>query len=121
MTIEYSGTFKAAVVQAEPVWLDADATLDKSIGLIEEAARSGAGLVAFGETFIPGYPLWIWLESPASGTTSNTDAATLGSVLLAAIRVRPSSVEITAPQRRRLRGCAALSMPRRAALAKSPR
>ena len=65
--VEYTGAFKAAVVQAEPVWLDADATIDKSIALIEEAARAGAQLIAFAETFIPGYPWWLWLDSPASG------------------------------------------------------
>ncbi|HEV7962774.1 MAG TPA: carbon-nitrogen hydrolase family protein [Actinoplanes sp.] len=65
--VEYSGAFKAAVVQAEPVWLNADATIDKSIGLIEEAARSGAAIIAFPETFIPGYPWWLWLDSPAWG------------------------------------------------------
>ncbi|NUL03026.1 carbon-nitrogen hydrolase family protein [Streptomyces lunaelactis] len=65
--VEYTGTFKAAVVQAEPVWLDADATIDKSIALIEEASRPGAQLIAFGETFIPGYPWWLWLDSPAAG------------------------------------------------------
>ncbi|MDX6310739.1 MAG: nitrilase, partial [Streptomyces sp.] len=65
--VEYTGAFKAAVVQAEPVWLDADATIDKSIGLIEEAARAGAQLIAFPETFVPGYPWWLWLDSPAGG------------------------------------------------------
>ncbi|SEC72881.1 aliphatic nitrilase [Streptomyces sp. 3213] len=65
--VEYTGAFKAAVVQAEPVWLDADATIDKSIGLIEEAARAGARLIAFPETFVPGYPWWLWLDSPAAG------------------------------------------------------
>lgn len=65
--VEYTGAFKAAVVQAEPVWLDADATIDKSIALIEEAARTGARLIAFAETFVPGYPWWLWLDSPAAG------------------------------------------------------
>ncbi|MGY4785802.1 carbon-nitrogen hydrolase family protein [Rhodococcus opacus] len=65
--VEYTGTFKAAVVQAEPVWLDADATIDKSITLIEEASRAGAQLIAFGETFIPGYPWWLWLDAPVAG------------------------------------------------------
>jgi aliphatic nitrilase len=65
--VEYTGAFKAAVVQAEPVWLDADATIDKSIALIEEASRAGAQLIAFAETFIPGYPWWLWLDSPAAG------------------------------------------------------
>ncbi|WP_193095986.1 carbon-nitrogen hydrolase family protein [Brevibacterium sp. FME17] len=60
-------TITAAAVQAEPVWLDLDATVDKTIALIQEAAGNGAELVAFPETFLPGYPWWIWLDSPADG------------------------------------------------------
>jgi nitrilase len=59
--------YKAAVVQAEPVWLDADATIDKAIGLIGQASAGGADLVAFPETWVPGYPWWIWLGAPAWG------------------------------------------------------
>ncbi len=59
--------FRAAAVQAAPVFLDLDATVDKSIGLIKEAAAGGARLIAFPETFIPGYPWFIWLDSPAWG------------------------------------------------------
>ncbi|CDG40460.1 carbon-nitrogen hydrolase family protein [Asaia bogorensis] len=57
--------YKVAVVQAAPVFLDLDATIDKTIALIKEAAASGAALIAFPETFIPGYPWHIWLDSPA--------------------------------------------------------
>lgn len=60
-------TVKAAAVQAEPVWLDLDATVDKAIDLIREAAAHGADIIGFPETFIPGYPWWIWLDSPADG------------------------------------------------------
>ncbi|WP_052668844.1 carbon-nitrogen hydrolase family protein [Nitriliruptor alkaliphilus] len=58
---------RAAAIQAEPVWFDADATVEKAVTLIAEAAGQGADVVAFPETFIPGYPWWIWLDSPAWG------------------------------------------------------
>jgi nitrilase len=66
MTTEHP-KFRAAAVQAAPVFLDLDATVDKCVALIEEAARNGARMIAFPETFIPGYPWYIWLDSPAWG------------------------------------------------------
>ena len=53
-------TTRAAVVQAEPVWLNAGKSTEKAISLIEEASKQNIELLAFPETFIPGYPWWIW-------------------------------------------------------------
>ncbi|MGW2740994.1 carbon-nitrogen hydrolase family protein [Streptomyces sp. NPDC001450] len=58
-------TYRVAAVQAEPVWLDADATVEKTIGLIEEAAAQDVALIAFPETWIPGYPTFLWLGAVA--------------------------------------------------------
>jgi nitrilase len=57
--------YKVAVVQAAPVLFDLDATVEKTIHYIALAAKEGAKLVAFPETWIPGYPFHIWLGSPA--------------------------------------------------------
>ncbi len=57
--------FKAAVVQAAPAFLDLDGAVERAISLIAEAAAEGAQLIAFPETWIPGYPWYTWLGSPA--------------------------------------------------------
>ncbi|NDZ11439.1 amidohydrolase [Variovorax sp. WS11] len=58
---------RVAAVQAAPVFLDLDGTLDKTVDLIAQAAAQGVQLLAFPETWAPGYPWWIWLDSPAWG------------------------------------------------------
>jgi predicted amidohydrolase len=45
-----------ACVQAEPVVLDRDATLENQAALTAEAAAAGAGIVVFPEAFVPAYP-----------------------------------------------------------------
>jgi predicted amidohydrolase len=59
--------FKAAAIQAAPVFLNREATVEKSCRLIEEAAAKGAELIAFPEVFIPAYPWWHRLDNPYRG------------------------------------------------------
>ena len=54
---------KVACVQAEPVILDRDATLDRLEQLAAEAAGNGAELVVFPETFVSVYPSSRWAKA----------------------------------------------------------
>lgn len=60
-------TFKVAAVQAEPIYFNASKTAEKAASLIDEAGRQGVKIIAFPETWLPGYPYWIWLGAPAWG------------------------------------------------------
>lgn len=57
-------SFKAAMAHVAPVFLDKDATVDKACSLIREAARNGAELIVFPETYIPAFPVWCALQAP---------------------------------------------------------
>ncbi|MGH3084177.1 MAG: carbon-nitrogen hydrolase family protein [Gaiellaceae bacterium] len=52
-------------MQAEPVILDRDATVDKLVELVAETAGEGAALVVFPETFVSVYPSSVWARALA--------------------------------------------------------
>ncbi len=57
-------TTLVAAVQAAPVFLDREATIEKVGTLTKEAVAAGARLVAFPEGFVPTYPDWVWRTTP---------------------------------------------------------
>ena len=57
------GTLTVAAVQATPVFLDRSATVDVAA---RHVASADAELVVFPESFVPGYPDWVWRRSPMS-------------------------------------------------------
>ncbi|WP_395339732.1 carbon-nitrogen hydrolase family protein [Ningiella sp. W23] len=54
-----SDGMKVALAQIAPVWLNREATTQKVIAAIVEAANKEASLVTFGECLLPGYPFWL--------------------------------------------------------------
>ena len=92
-----NSSFTIAAVQAAPVFLDLDATIEKTIVLIREAAGEGARLVVFPEAFVPGYPLWVWFI-PSGQTHPLRDLYT---------RLHASSITIPGPETQALGAVAA--------------
>ena len=66
-----------AAVQAAPVFLDRDATVEKVSALTQEAAAGGARLIVFPETFVPTYPDWVWRTRPWAGASADLFARLL--------------------------------------------
>jgi predicted amidohydrolase len=51
--------YRVAIAQIAPAYLDKSASLARAVETMERASRQGAQLVAFGETWFPGYPAWL--------------------------------------------------------------
>src|SRR3954468_8049310 len=60
------GMVRVAAVQANPVILDAEETVEKAIPVIVDAAGEGSELVLLPETFVPLYPSNGWARQAAS-------------------------------------------------------
>ena len=59
-------TVRVAAVQATPVILDAEASVDKAARLLGEAAEQGAQLAVLPECFVPLFPGNAWAKSAAA-------------------------------------------------------
>jgi nitrilase len=87
-----------ACIQAEPVILDLEGTLDRLETLAAEAAGNGAGLVVFPETFVPVYPSSSWAKAFA-GWENDGAKETFA-------RIAENSIAVGSPAERRLGACA---------------
>lgn len=62
--MSHSGTVRAAAVQISPALFSRDGTTEKVLQAIANAAKEGAQLVVFPETFIPYYPYFSFVQPP---------------------------------------------------------
>lgn len=60
-------------MQQPPVYLDLAGSLERAVALVAEAAAAGAGLLVFPETWLPGYPSYVWRLAAGAGM-AKTDA-----------------------------------------------
>jgi nitrilase len=74
-------TLSVAVIQAAPIPLDFQAGIDKAVKLARAAVKSGAKVVAFGETFLGGYPLWLD-EAPGAALWDHPGTCVLHAIML---------------------------------------
>lgn len=74
-------TIKAAIVQARPVPLDIDAGARAAVDHVKAALDAGARIIAFGETFLGGYPIWLD-EAPAAARWDHPGTKALHAILL---------------------------------------
>jgi nitrilase len=61
-----------AAIQAPSVYFDALASARRAAERIAEAAKAGAWLAVFSESYIPGYPDWVW-RVPAKSSSPSTE------------------------------------------------
>jgi nitrilase len=87
-------TVRVACVQVEPVILDRDRTIEKLERYAADAAREGAQLVVFPETFVPAYPSSRWAKALAGWADPRAKEAFA--------RLRRESLEVPGDAERRL-------------------
>jgi len=73
---------RVCIAQLSPVYMNRDATVQRAVAAIREAAANGADLVVFPETWLSGYPYWTegWdssLQEWAAGRIRFFDEAVL--------------------------------------------
>ena len=59
-----SRSHRVAVVQHPSVFYDRAETLRRAVAYVDEAVAGGAQLIVFPETYVPGYPDWVWRIAP---------------------------------------------------------
>ena len=99
MKVRTPAITRAAVIQHPPIFLNLEESLRRAETLVAEAAREGARVIAFPETWLPGYPVWLD-EAPGAAVWGHEGAKALYQLL------SEQSIEIPGPALERLKALA---------------
>jgi nitrilase len=102
--------FRIAAVQAAPIFLNREATVEKACTLISEAGRQEARLIVFPESFIPAYPDWVWAVPPGREKILNQLYAEL---LAQAVEIPSAATERLGQAAKRARAYVAMGVTER--------
>src|SRR6202163_886740 len=102
---------RVAVVQHPPVTLHRQKTMERGVELLEEAAAGGARLVSFPETWLPGYPEWIWGLRPGNDFELSSDIH--GRLVENAVGLKSDHLKPIQAAARRLKGTVSMGMHER--------
>ncbi|WP_428386711.1 nitrilase-related carbon-nitrogen hydrolase [Mucisphaera sp.] len=83
-----------SLAQIAPVLLNRSATTAKAAAYARQASEHGSQLVAFGETLIPGYPVWLE-HTDAARFDSDTQKQLFALYLDQAVEIHPAPPEQT--------------------------
>jgi predicted amidohydrolase len=87
--------FKLAAIQAAPAYFDREASTEKACRLIREAGAKGASLAAFSESWLPGYPFFVWRSTAeALGTEYLANAIEIPSLFTEQICVAAAEANV---------------------------
>jgi len=103
-------TFRIAAVQAAPIFLNREATVEKACTLISEAGSQEARLIVFPESFIPAYPDWVWAVPPGREKILNQLYAEL---LAQAVEIPSAATERLGQAAKRARAYVAMGVTER--------
>src|ERR1700682_1811048 len=102
---------RVAVVQHPPVTLHRAKTLERGVELLEEAAAKGARLVSFPETWLPGYPEWLWRLRP--GTDFELTSEIHGRLIENAVDLSAGDLKPLQAAARRVKVTGSIGIPER--------
>jgi len=62
---------KVAAVQADSIFLNREASIEKACSIVKEAGKNGAKIIGFPESFIPGHPIWFHFHSSTDAISTH--------------------------------------------------